>query len=101
MGIDTPDIRYVVHWRPPQDVEQYVQATGRGGRDGSTSHAVLLYSKGLKHHVEETIVAKVHSVVSKFCFMTWTVLYITQVLVDACVVIFVKLIAAVKVKNYT
>ena len=55
MGIDTPDIRYVVHWGPPHDVEQYVQATGRAGRDGNMSYAVLLYNKGLKRHVEETM----------------------------------------------
>lgn len=45
LGIDTSDIRYVVHWGPPQDIEQYVQATGRAGRDGRTSHAILLYGK--------------------------------------------------------
>ena len=33
MGIDTPDIRYVVRWGPSQDIQQYVQATGRAGRD--------------------------------------------------------------------
>lgn len=55
LGIDTCDIRYVVHWGPPQDIEQYVQATGRAGRDGSTSHAILLYGKGLKRHVEQTM----------------------------------------------
>ena len=55
MGIDTPDIRYVVHWGPSQDIEQYVQATGRAGRDENTSFAVLLYSKGLKRLVDETM----------------------------------------------
>ena len=36
MGIDTSDIRYVVHWGPPQDIEQYVQATG--GLAGMGAH---------------------------------------------------------------
>ena len=47
MGVDTPDIRNVVHWGPPEDVEQYVQSTGRAGRDGKTSHAILLIGSGL------------------------------------------------------
>ena len=56
MGVDTPDIRYVIHWGPPEDVEQYVQATGRAGRDGSMSHAVMLYSKGLKRFVDDDMI---------------------------------------------
>ena len=34
MGIDIPDIRQIVHWGPPSDIEQYVQEIGRVGRDG-------------------------------------------------------------------
>ena len=47
MGVDTPDISYVIHWGPPEDIEQYVQATRRAGRDGNNSHAVMLYSKDM------------------------------------------------------
>ena len=56
MGIDTPDIRYVVHWGPPEDVEQCVQATGRAGRGGKISHAIMLFNKGLKRHVDKSMV---------------------------------------------
>lgn len=56
MGVDTPNIRYVVHWGPPEDTEQYVQATGRAGRDGQVSYAVMLFNKGLKRHVDESMV---------------------------------------------
>ena len=51
MGINTPDIRTIIHWGPSEDVEQYVQAIGRGGRDGQLAHAVLLAGPGLKRHV--------------------------------------------------
>lgn len=44
MGIDCPDIRVVVHWGPSSDVESYIQETGRAGRDGYVSRAVLFHS---------------------------------------------------------
>ena len=56
LGIDTPDIRYVVHWGPPEDIEQYVQATGRAGRDGKLSHAIMLFNRGLKRYADESMV---------------------------------------------
>ena len=56
MGVDTPNIRYVVHWGPPEDIEQYLQATGRAGRDGEVAHAVLLFGKGMKRHVDESMI---------------------------------------------
>ena len=34
MGLDCPNVRRVMHWGPSSDIEQYVQETGRGGRDG-------------------------------------------------------------------
>lgn len=43
MGIDCPDIHRVIHWGTPEDVEQYVQETGRAGRDGNSPQAILLH----------------------------------------------------------
>lgn len=43
MGVDCPNIRWVIHWSPPRLVEDYVQETGRSGRDGLGSTALLMY----------------------------------------------------------
>lgn len=45
MGVDCPDIHQVIHYGPPSSIEEYVQETGRAGRDGLQSKAVMLYGK--------------------------------------------------------
>ena len=58
MGIDVPNIHTVFHWGPPNDIESYVQETGRGGRNGEPTRAILYYNKrdvARSGHVNESM----------------------------------------------
>ena len=60
MGIDRPDVRFVVHAALPKGVEQFAQETGRAGRDGLPSECVMLYS-GADYHGWRNLQERSHS----------------------------------------
>jgi ATP-dependent DNA helicase RecQ len=55
MGIDKPDVRFVIHWDTPDSIENYFQESGRAGRDNKPSWAVLLFSPSDKTRLNDSL----------------------------------------------
>ena len=75
MGVDCSDIRQVIHWGPPEDLDSYLQESGRAGRDGLGATACLLYgyagkyvTEGMRNYGLNTSVCRRQVLYDKFLF---------------------------------
>ena len=58
LGIDKPNVRWVVHLDAPGSLEEYFQETGRAGRDGEVAYAIALYSPIDKARLERELISR-------------------------------------------
>ena len=62
LGIDCPNVRYIIHVGPPDDIESYVQHIGRSGRDSKPSCAIMLHGSTLMRNSSKDL--------AKYCQLT-------------------------------
>lgn len=55
MGIDNPEVRFVVHWSPPRTFESFVQESGRAGRDGRAATSMVYYNPQERERILERL----------------------------------------------
>ena len=100
MGVDCPDIRQIIHFGPTSLVEDYVQETGRAGRNGFPSKAVLI-NKPNKHVGKEMKACENTTHCRRQLLLKNFICYVEQNIVPLCCCCDICAATCVNVRNVT
>lgn len=101
MGIDCPDVRQVIHWGVSDDIEMYIQESGRAGRDGLLSFSLVLYTgRDLDKRTTSQGIIDIARIkityVDAHCYFLTSMITVVVLAKDVSVAMFASLIAIVK-----
>ena len=89
MGIDCPNIRRVIHFGPASSIEDYIQETGRAGRDGLPSTAMVWHHIGRRLYMDDCIknILRTIPCVVETCYLVISMDIVTVIWVKSVVVV--------------